>query len=1131
MAKREFEFSDGKSEKFWNVELVGSSHTVHYGRKGTKGQTRTKDFATPEAAQKSYDKLITQKTKKGYVEVCGGGAAVLAPPETKDPSEPKAPQKSEMTAKSGNTDPMDAVRWDQIKWKEVNPRRCDGHRVKLPKAEVCWKQIIKKCNKYRSAIEGHDFAPQGQDMPERPLDPQKEHRLAKTIAYNEWKGSPPSGFMGYWFAHEGPVFCLEILLNNTDLFDGWGQLRRFMAALDEDTYAQTLAWARESLQREFRTAPRQAEIRLAFSFPDQLEWNQQVVDKWLSTQGEYRPEILCLLASPPTLEKLPQILNKLPHNCGWQDVARHYLVDLIVLHGALAVPALLEMMLKGCRTGGEQKVFAKALALVKSAEVAKFFAGQLKDKDLREVATTYLKQCPVLAAPALAEETCSAARQLLGTLEVQTVELEEASLGELPAVLADPPWKREKVVAAEIPVVAGLEVLPFQEEVLWSPGEREEVVKAYRERQNRPWRARPEDATKEALSGGELYDYLMLDVREDVFLELWREMDVERWNVAQMDTNWDARVHFDVLALFGADAIEGSLPFAAVNAKVGLPPLERVRSPRVAALMVPHLAKRTKLRAVAVSWLRSHPEAAAIGLLPVALGPKGKERDAARAGLDILRGLGHTEQIRRVASEYGPEATKATEVLLSADLLLACPKNVPKRPKFLQPKSLPRPLLKSGKAVSSDAVEDIVSMLAFSQADPPYLGITQVKEACQPDSLADFAWDLMEACVTGGGSTASNWALFALGHLGNNGTARKLASIIRRWQGEKQKARVAVGLEVLGLIGTDVALVHLSRFATKGVSTKLREAAQAELDKVARRRGMSRDELADRTAPDLGLDDDGGLVLELGARTLQVSFDENLKPRLRDAQGWVARFPRAGRDDDKDKIKAAGARWKELVKDAESVASGQVARLEQAMCRWRRWSSSEFLEFLVSHPLLGHLTRRLIWATYDQDGKVTDTFRVTEDRSLADLEDEEWTLPSDACVGIPHPVECETLAQWGPVLADYEMLQPFSQFDREVFRFDPDYSVEGLKVPAEVLLSLNRLGWRLDHDSVSFSEYIKEFAGGGWASIDFSPGLDGHNFAGSGEQTLGYLRFSDKATDVDAVEYSELIRDLEGLRL
>ncbi len=73
MAARKFEYSDSKSHKFWHIEISGNLITTTYGRIGTDGQSKTKELADDAAAQKEYDKLIKQKTSKGYEEV-GSGA-------------------------------------------------------------------------------------------------------------------------------------------------------------------------------------------------------------------------------------------------------------------------------------------------------------------------------------------------------------------------------------------------------------------------------------------------------------------------------------------------------------------------------------------------------------------------------------------------------------------------------------------------------------------------------------------------------------------------------------------------------------------------------------------------------------------------------------------------------------------------------------------------------------------------------------------------------------------------------------------------------------------------------------------------------------------------------------------------
>ena len=68
---RYFELVEGKSNKFWEITVDGSEVTVCYGRIGSNGAAKVKEYADPEAAQAHADKLIGQKTDKGYLEKSG----------------------------------------------------------------------------------------------------------------------------------------------------------------------------------------------------------------------------------------------------------------------------------------------------------------------------------------------------------------------------------------------------------------------------------------------------------------------------------------------------------------------------------------------------------------------------------------------------------------------------------------------------------------------------------------------------------------------------------------------------------------------------------------------------------------------------------------------------------------------------------------------------------------------------------------------------------------------------------------------------------------------------------------------------------------------------------------------------
>ena len=66
---RRFEFEDDKSSKFWEVAVSGCDLTTTWGKIGAAGQSKTKTFATAEKAQAEMDKLIDEKTEKGYQEI------------------------------------------------------------------------------------------------------------------------------------------------------------------------------------------------------------------------------------------------------------------------------------------------------------------------------------------------------------------------------------------------------------------------------------------------------------------------------------------------------------------------------------------------------------------------------------------------------------------------------------------------------------------------------------------------------------------------------------------------------------------------------------------------------------------------------------------------------------------------------------------------------------------------------------------------------------------------------------------------------------------------------------------------------------------------------------------------------
>jgi uncharacterized protein (TIGR02996 family) len=73
-----YEFAEGSSNKFWEIKLDGASFTTTYGKLGANGQTTIKKWKDAAQAKAEYEKLIAEKTKKGYALVGGNGAKAAA---------------------------------------------------------------------------------------------------------------------------------------------------------------------------------------------------------------------------------------------------------------------------------------------------------------------------------------------------------------------------------------------------------------------------------------------------------------------------------------------------------------------------------------------------------------------------------------------------------------------------------------------------------------------------------------------------------------------------------------------------------------------------------------------------------------------------------------------------------------------------------------------------------------------------------------------------------------------------------------------------------------------------------------------------------------------------------------------
>jgi hypothetical protein len=930
-------------------------------------------------------------------------------------------------------------------------------------------------------------------------------------------------------------------------FGGWDALRK--------TVAKDLVAARKEADAIRKRAPLALRIALDFAFPTERAWADADADAhvgakeacfdYLFREGEFGA---ALLASGASREKRDAVAAQLAkwggRACGWG--ASNFVPIAIALHGEDAVPQVAALMSQ--RSNDKKKEFASVIATVSNSQVvARVLAAGLEDKTMRAVAQEYLVANPNVARPALEElvakhgKVAEAASHVLARIapsETAATAVSYAKPDDLPRVLAKPPWESGKQ-KTKLPCLTGLKALAYEESIQWKKGEREEAAKpglelewlvrwSYIPKNAKP-RSKELDAhivkkLEQAGDGSDFFKQLhyastFLDAMSDAAaLDAWTKYPPRAWGLYPDDVRY-------ALARFDTKAIAGWLRFADSLPQKVIDSAEHIDSPRVAAFVADTFRYTKRAAVTARKWLVAHAEPAAIALVPLALQSDEKKRAAPCAALRAMP----AETVRAVAKKYGEDARIAVDAVLAFDPLDDYPDKLPKLPDFFDPSRLPAPVLVSGGALPASAVATIATMLAFSHPLDPYPGLLEVKQACDPRTLSEFAWALFQEWMLADAPSKFDWALTALGPFGDDEIARRLAPKIREWPGEGGHARAVKGLDVLATIGTDVALMHLDRIAQKLKFKGLQEKARAKMQEVAEARGLTPDELGDRIAPTLDLDDDGSKTFEVPdhgkTKTFRVTFDADLKPLLKNEDGKIVG----------DLPKPLSPDWKALKKDAKTVAASQIFRLERAMCTKRSWTRDQFREFFVVHPLVSHLARRLVWRGVTS-GK---TFRVAEDRSYADDADETFALGED--VTLPHRLALSDaeIAKWANVFAEYEIIQPFPQLARETFTPDAKEKnassiarFDKTKVPTGRVLHLEDRGWRrgVPQDAGWIWDMRKDLGGGVSAELAIGGGiLAGDMRESPPEQELGAITLTAKISTLDPIAFSELVRDVSLL--
>ncbi|MCH7230114.1 DUF4132 domain-containing protein [Glycomyces sp. L485] len=438
---------------------------------------------------------------------------------------------------------------------------------------------------------------------------------------------------------------------------------------------------------------------------------------------------------------------------------------------------------------------------------------------------------------------------------------------------------------------------------------------------------------------------------------------------------------------------------------------------------------------------------------------------------------------------------------------------------WANPALLPQVLLRGGEsALPLVAVDHLLNELAVAGLTGPNDTIEAVARECDLGSLKHFSWKLFELWLHAGGPARDKWAFTQLRCFADDDLVARLTPMIREWPGESHHKRAVLGLELLGAIGSETALRAIHGISQKVKFQGLKREAGRQVTAIAAGLGLSAEQLGDRLVPDFGLDDASSLVIDYGPRRFTVGFDEQLKPFVTDSAGKRRKsLPKPGARDDAEVAEAAYRRFTQLRKDLRTVASDQVKRLERAMVDGRTWSKPEFERYFVGHPLVWHLARRLVWLA-EADGEQT-AFRIAEDRTLTDSDENDLTLDAGTVIRLGHPLHMgDECREWSEVFADYEILQPFEQLSRPVMALtEAEIATgrlerfEGITVDVGRVLRLEKHGWHraAPVDNGHQPGIGRRLPAGGYVCVQLEPGFAIGRPAEFPEQTLTSVKLSD----------------------
>ncbi|SOE35835.1 DUF4132 domain-containing protein [Delftia acidovorans] len=455
--------------------------------------------------------------------------------------------------------------------------------------------------------------------------------------------------------------------------------------------------------------------------------------------------------------------------------------------------------------------------------------------------------------------------------------------------------------------------------------------------------------------------------------------------------------------------------------------------------------------------LLAHPDPAVGPLLAQLLA--GGKLDAASASSvqQRLQQLGLTGQGASTSEESQADAASPASAAGGVDLEAQLA-SIKRLSAAIKPFDTPE-LLALCAPLSEHAARVLLHVSAIAEGGlPPLAG--ELLARIPADNRARLALALVQQWIASEGEPKRRWALRLLPGHADDRVVDALVSAVQAWNRPRLQ-RAAAAVEHLGEVDSLYALLRVQEISeSRSLKDQVQRTARIALRAAAARRKMSVPELFDELTPDFGLGQ--GLTVTVGPQSYRVELQGDLSLRVINDKNKASKTIPAVKDEAlKPEWEAATAQLKTLSTSLKTVVKQQAPRMLAALVSGKRWPLDRWQRLFVAHPLLRIVGRSLIWRAEDAPGLARTSFRLAEDFSLVDVEDETVALPAGCSISLWHPATAQPGEReaWQTYMADYELEPLVDQLGACAEQPAPGQFKNGMLLPpAPITLAQEQLG-------------------------------------------------------------------------